>query len=107
MSEVLMKCGHVSNAIDEKTKKPVCAICIGLTDKAEIVEENLPDITNRIAKCSCCENRQPSSFKIPFFEFCGKNSKHDLDADEHYREDVCKHGGLEHDYYYCGCFGWD
>ncbi len=85
MKVVLMKCGHSANAVDSKGN-PCCAICAGLTPNANIVEKIIPDLTNRFAKCSLCNNRRPSSIKLPFFK---------------YEEDS------ELDSYYCGCRGWE
>lgn len=91
---VLMKCGHVSQAVDQKTGKPVCAICIGLDPGAEVPEDEVPDLEGRFAVCCYsrgrngkpCKNRVPSSFSLAFFEY-RPNEETDL--------------------YYCGCWGWD
>ena len=80
-----MKCGHVANAFD-KNGSPVCAICIGIDEGATQVQETMPDLTGRKAKCRYCNTHVDSSFRLPFFE---------------YKEDQ------EEDSFYCGCFGWD
>lgn len=85
MSRPLMKCGHTANAVNSVTGKPVCAICVGLTPDAEVVNENPPDLTGRVAKCYCGATK-PSSFDLAFFE---------------YRPDKAW------DSYYCGHAGWD
>lgn len=85
---VLMKCGHTANATIED--RPCCAICVGLTPDAEIVDEKLIDLTGRKAKCS--QHRfadggiVDSDLRLAFF-------KHNPDA--------------EYDSYYCGCWGWN
>lgn len=67
----LMKCGHTAQAID-KDGNPCCVICIG-NPLAEQVEENLPDLTGRLAKCGCGNTRE-SSISLPFFEYLGLGS---------------------------------
>jgi len=84
----LMKCGHRAQGIDRSTNQPVCIICLGYNPGATEIETDLPDLTNRMAKCiySNCRNQVKSSFDLPFFEY-RPNEKYDR--------------------YYCGCFGWD
>ena len=79
MKGIIMACGHVANA-RTKYGKPACAICM-----CEKIGE-MPDLTNRIAKCLLCGNERDSNIDLPFFE---------------YRPDS------EYDNYYCGCMGWD
>jgi hypothetical protein len=81
----MMKCGHRAQATD-KSGKPICAICFGLTPDAEIVDEAPPDLTGREATCCCCRKATKSSPELPFFT---------------YRENYST------DSYYCGCRGWD
>jgi len=96
----LMKCGHSTNATNSKGN-PVCAICIGTTPDAEIVD-TLPNLEGREACCSFidfgkCGNQGgeikegrhgwvKSSLKLAFFEYCPSRP---------------------HDLYYCGCWGWE
>ena len=80
-----MKCGHTANA-KKMNGEPVCAICIGLTSGAEIVETNLPDLSGRKAKCPDCKKIVDSNYNLAFFE---------------YRPEY------NYDSYYCGCRGWD
>lgn len=78
-----MKCGHTAMAIDTRTKKPCCVICLG-DPEAKIVDESPPDLTNRQARCShynTCKRQVPSSIDLAFFEYKGPNSK--------YAENVC------------------
>lgn len=90
---VMMKCGHSANAFNEK-KEPCCAICVGTTPNAEIVDDNPPDLTGRKARCHysqpkrgyTCRGIVDSSPDLPFFK---------REPDKPY------------DSYYCGCWGWD
>ena len=90
MPDVLMKCGHRSQA--DSNGKPVCLICIGLTENATIVDDTITDETlkGRKARCSYyghkCNSEVDSSLSLPFFS---------------HRPDK------ENDSYYCGCYGWD
>jgi len=85
MATKLMKCGHAANA-HKPTGEPVCAICAGITPKAEEVADE-PDLTGRMAHCSYGKHAiRPSSTDLAFFE---------------HRPDC------EYDVYYCGCFGWN
>lgn len=81
MDEILMKCGHVAQGFNAETKEPYCVIC----DCSEIQEE-IPNLDGRIARCSYCGNTTKSQYTLPFFE-------HQPDK--------------EYDKYYDGCFGWD
>ena len=101
-----MKCGHIANSIDGGGN-PCCAICGGLTPNARIVEEEIPNLKGRLAKCGECGHIKPSDFDLPFFEYCGRGSRYDLNTLYHYREEFCKLGGLDLDSYYCGCRGWE
>lgn len=71
MEMPLMKCGHTAMAINNKTKKPCCVICHG-DPRAEIIDD-LPNLTQRLAKCGCGNTRE-SSVELPFFEYKGRNS---------------------------------
>ena len=84
MGTSMMKCGHAANAVMKN--KPVCAICIGIVPGADIVAEDQPDLSGRVAKCPYCKKHAPSSLGLAFFEH---------------------RPGSETDYYYCGCRGWD
>ncbi len=85
----LMKCGHTAQGTD-KAGKPACIICLFIHPGAREVEDNVPDITGRKARCSYyrgkCKSEVDSSFKLAFFEH---------------------RPNKEFDLYYCGCFGWD
>lgn len=87
MTTPMMKCGHAANAVDSKTMKPICVICIGLTPDAEIVAET-PNLDGRMAKCAegKCGSMRPSSTSLAFFQHRPER---------------------EYDSYYCGCRGWD
>ena len=90
----LMKCGHSTKAVRMGTDIPVCAICLGITPDAEVVEDSPPDLSGRRAKCTyrtrrdgtLCTSEQDSSSELAFFE---------------HRPDK------PNDAYYCGCWGWD
>jgi len=86
MYNVMMKCGHAASAIDG-AGNPVCAICVGISRNAEIVEESPLDLSQREAKClECGKARRLSSVNLAFFQ-----SRPDK----------------EFDGYYCGCMGWN
>lgn len=128
----MMACGHAANATNSKTEEPCCAICVGIHEGAETVVPG-PDLTGRIAKCTCGRTR-PSSEKLAFFEYRGPGSPvatetckcgyHKKAHDPEYmkqnvpsnRETVieqgkCKgfepRGPMEYDSFYCGHSGWD
>lgn len=87
MTTPLMYCGHSANAIKEDGS-PVCAICVGLVEGANKVVPGgeQPDLTNRMAKCIYCNSQVQSNLNLPFFKFKPAYS---------------------HDWFYCGCRGWD
>lgn len=115
MNGPLMKCGHAASAYNATTGQPSCAICLG-DPRAEQIEENPPDLTNRKARCvyfgavsgipgQCspvmgafghpelntkprcvCQTEIASNLNLPFFE---------------YRPNE------DFDFFYCGCHGWD
>lgn len=90
MNRPMMMCGHVAQGINSETNEPVCVICVGITPNATIVETNLPDLTNRKARCVYygrkCKSEVDSRFNLAFFE--------------HKPNDT-------YDEYCCGCYGWD
>jgi hypothetical protein len=81
---VIMKCGHATNAT--MNNKPVCAICYGLNDGADIVDTAKTNLNGRIARCCYCKHQTLSDTSLPFFRHTPNN---------------------EYDEYYCGCRGWD
>ena len=96
--KVLMKCGHSANATNSEGK-PVCAICAGITPNAEIISDEVVDLTGRRAKCTyfgrtfkhkgrtvTCHGQADSRIDLAFFEHKPKQ---------------------ECDEFYCGCWGWD
>lgn len=87
MAHPMMACGHAANATDAEGK-PVCAICIGIVEGADVIAET-PNLDGRMARCSyyyTCKHERTSNINLPFFS---------------HRPDK------EHDEYYCGCHGWD
>lgn len=81
----MMKCGHTANAND-KNGNPVCIICLGINDGATMVDDNKPDLSGRMSRCSSCGKVVPSKDTLPFFK---------------YQPDK------EYDSHYDGCWGWD
>ena len=84
----LMKCGHVANAYDPYGN-PVCVICAGITDDADIIEKECRGsvgLEGRTAKCPECGLKTKSRWDLPFFKYRPDN---------------------EFDEYYNGCYGWD
>lgn len=79
MSE-LMECGHLGYG-KTMDNKPYCIMC-----DCDKVSDKVANLEGRIAKCSWCDNKKESSYKLPFFQY--KPSK-------------------EYDEYYCGCGGWE
>lgn len=134
--KVLLKCGHVANAVDE-AENPVCAICFGICEGSTTIDENPPSLKNRKARCAYCDLEKESSLTLPFFEYRGPGSKYETQckncgffANIHPSqggtgcylnsskkiETLCENngkvfnpriGGYEHDSFYCGCRGWD
>lgn len=82
---IIMKCGHAANGVD-KDGKPYCVICAGLTPNAYIVDDNVPDLTGRKARCSQCGCIVPSNANLFLFEY---------------------RPNWDYDKFYCGCGGWD
>lgn len=78
--EYKMECGHTAQGIDQDGN-PICVIC-----GCSKVDKNKPDLTGRLAYCTECGHRVMSDWNLAFFQ---------------YNED------LDHDNYYCGCYGWD
>ena len=115
MSKPLMKCGHAANVINTQTGEPCCTICHG-DPKADQIEKNTPDLTNRRARCchygqksgisgkcspimgafghpelrtkpnTICQAEISSNLNLPFFEYKPKE---------------------DYDMFYCGCHGWE
>ena len=82
-----MKCGHAANAITNKDGKelPCCAICCGLQNGNEEVDDNAPSLEGRFATCGG-HSKVSSSTELAFFRYLPNQ---------------------ETDRYYCGCHGWD
>ena len=107
MTKPMMKCGHAANAVEGKTGKPSCVICVGIHPGAMEIDDSPPDLSKRKARClyhgsiprgglhesnygckrgEACNCERPSDSKLPFFEH---------------------RPNREHDAFYCGCWGWD
>lgn len=78
-----MQCGHAANAVNSNGD-PVCAICIGRTLLAELVNPERPSLQGRTARCNTCGSTTESKYTLPFFSM-----------------------GERSDAYYCGCRGWE
>lgn len=81
----MMKCGHAANAT-RGDGSPVCVICIGIIDGADVVDETPPSLEGRMAKCGSCSATVPSAVDLPFFKHLP---------------------GFGFDSYYSGCRGWN
>jgi len=83
----MMKCGHRAQGYRTSPgeKIPACVICAGITPDAYIVVPE-PNLSERKARCSTCSCEKASTANLAFFE---------------YRPDQ------EHDWFYCGCRGWN
>ena len=93
-----------------------------------------PDLTGRIARCSCGRTEPSDAKVLAFFEYCGPDSRRSQEQckcgynecahDKEYmsrnvpsnrltvvEQGKCSgfqaRGPLEFDMYYCGCRGWD
>lgn len=88
----MMACGHAANATCNG--EPACVICAG-TPEALIVAD-APNLTGRIARCSCGEER-PSSTALAFFEYRGPGSRDAAESCIH-----CRYAKVAHEY--GGCF---
>lgn len=75
----LMQCGCAAYA--HKDGKWGCGVHNCWTPMEEV-----PDLSNREAKCLYCGTFCPSDTKLPFFEYVGDR---------------------EYDRFYCGCRGWN
>ena len=82
--DVLMKCGHSSNAVTEDSK-PCCIICAPQKEAFEI-DDRLLNLNGREAQCTYCCKRTKSDINLPFFKYKPL---------------------YEFDEYYCGCKRWD
>lgn len=78
--KMLMKCGHVSNAVTHDGKH-VCVIC-----NCKEVSKNDIILKERKARCCMCGRITESKETLPFFKYTPNK---------------------EFDEYYCGCGGWD
>jgi hypothetical protein len=120
----MMKCGHTANSLltrPDGSKVPACVICAGIHPNYNQVVEEKPDLTGRIARCYCGKEK-PSSFGLPFFQYCGPESRSATETC------VCGYAKIAHskprypganwcdnftprgdrpDEFYCGCHGWD
>jgi hypothetical protein len=143
MTQTMMKCGCAAQGhrvMKDDSRIPACLIhdCVEPAASA-------PDLTDRKARCAyygkstakrgsygggnecnygqsespTCTCEQPSSPKLPFFEYCGDGSTEAKKCKCGYYESAHKpdssircrkfepHGGHEFDKFYCGCHGWD
>lgn len=153
MNIPMMKCGHSANAENGKGY-PACAICAP-DPRAYQVDSNPPSLEGRKARCTyygtptrhnecnyggerdaICHCEQPSSTKLPFFEYLGPDAPTrlckycGLTRHAHRLEDgACPlryQGSMkpipgsyawqgktfesrdyEFDEFYCGCHSWD
>jgi len=123
---VMMACGHTANATHEG--QPACAVCAGIAEGWATVVAG-PSLEGRTARCGC-GRIEPSSAKLPFFEFRGEGSRMATDSCRNCGYSLVAHtqeqtrtqknvvergecpgfeprGAWEHDSFYCGCRGWD
>jgi len=85
MNTPMMKCGHAANATTGGGL-PCCAICIGLTPGAYIVDSETVNLEGRLAQCGYCGKKKESNTNLAFFEYRPNEA---------------------YDKYYCGCKGWE
>jgi hypothetical protein len=80
----IMACGHAPSGAD-KEGCPICAICVGITAKAEL-RQTVSIPISRQAKCSHCGSYAPSVENLAFYQYKPNE---------------------EYDEFYCGCAGWN
>lgn len=112
----MMKCGHAANATCEG--KPACAICAPHPESL-LIDDAPPDLTGRMARCSCGKTEASDPGRLAFFEYRGPGSPHAIEqcvcgyyecahGKPHIKCKKFKQGGpAAFDLYYCGCSGWD
>ena len=108
----MMKCGHPANAINS-ADHPVCAICVGVTPLARVVDDAPPALIGRQARCTCGKVVD-SSTALPFYHYLGGGSvraaetcavcgysigTHAGHVNDH---QFIPHGSYEYDEFYCG-----
>jgi hypothetical protein len=76
LSDTMLSCGHAANSTDGHGN-PSCAICVGIG--ADPVPMATPDLSGRVARCSC-GHTQPSSMRLAFFEYMGEGSRRAVDS---------------------------
>ena len=122
----MMACGHTANA-SNGDGSPSCIVCVGIHPGAETVIE-MPDLTGRMARCTCGKEAPSDSRKLAFFEsgllralsscsvcnYAAIAHTDEVRARPHTRNTKLGDGhdfqpkdDPGHDYYYCGCRGWD
>ena len=70
----MLECGHAANATNE-AGAPACAICAGDPGGGSERPVATPDLTDRMARCTCDHAPVPSSTDLAFFEFRGEGSR--------------------------------
>lgn len=92
MAKYIMKCGHPNSdiiAMPDDTEKPLCKLC-GCMDIAKEITEPTEGLEGRTAICSQHKEGEskpvPSRWDLPFFQY---------------------NPNYKHDFYYCGCWGWN
>lgn len=75
----VLKCGHLPNA--KKDGKPCCVMC-----NCSEFAKDVPNLTNRKARCSDCGKIVDSKLNLAFF---------------------IHKPNEQYDKFYCGCCGWD
>lgn len=80
----MLACGHTALAKDGNGAW-VCPICVGIHPGARDIVAT-PSVEGRTASCAQCGKKRPSETDLPFFQHRPSE---------------------KHDFYYCGCHGWD
>lgn len=113
----MMICGCAANAIRKVGDEWVD--CCTIHDTIE--QTTMPDLTGRMATCSCGRKEPSNPDKLAFFEYRGDGSRRAQDqctcgytqaahAKPHVQakcEGFTPRGPFQYDSYYCGCRGWD
>lgn len=121
----MMGCGHTANST--RDGKPSCVMCTGLNPEADVVIE-IPDVTGRMARCSCGKLVPSDPSRLAFFQSAEIRARQTCK--------VCRYAAIAHaeetrqrphnrntklgdghafvrsdadefDSYYCGCRGFN
>ncbi len=102
-------CGQVMQAIDNRTGKPACVTCIGLSKDSGIpVEVDMPEELTCNYHCGskAILNQETGKYIVTVskkggWNCCGGGETRELSMD------AIPFIDTQHKTFYCGCWGWD